>query len=204
MPIFVPEHFSTVLQQARDGSREAVGKLLEPFRMYLGRRQLPRALRAHVEDAELMQDTFQAAVGAFAEFRGTTEAELFVWLRQILRNRVQNLGDRYLHTQKRAAARPISLDNDFAAVAWRDMLIDHDETPCTLSSSREFRAFMQRALLQLKPQYQEVITLHYGAEKTFADIAALQGKTTDAVIKTWKRALNAWREIMEDMGVTEW
>lgn len=202
MPIFAPEHFAALLEQARQGSREAIGKLLEPFRLYLGRRQLPSALQAHVEDVELVQDTFEAAVRAFAQFRGTTEAELFAWLRQILRHRAQNLGERYLKTQKRAAARPVSLDGILTAVA--DMLIDDEETPCTSSSSREFRAIMGRALLQLKPHYQEVITLHYGSSKTFADIAVLQGKTTDAVMKTWKRALKAWRQSMAEMGVKDW
>lgn len=204
MPIFAPDHFATLLRQAREGSREAVGKLLEPFRQYLGHRELSPALQAHVEDAELVQDTFQAAIGAFAKFRGTTEAELFVWLRQILRHRAQNLGERYLNTQKRAAARPVSLDRDFPEGAWRDMLIDDEATPCTSSGSREFKAIMQRALLQLKPHYQEVITLHYGSEKTFADIAALQNTTTDAVMKTWKRALKAWRRTMEEMGLKDW
>jgi DNA-directed RNA polymerase specialized sigma24 family protein len=56
----------------------------------------------------------------------------------------------------------------------------------------------------LKPHYQEVITLHYGAEKTFADIAALKNTTTDAVIKTWKRALRAWRRTIEEMGFKGW
>ena len=203
MPIFAPEDFATLLRQAREGSNEALGKLLEPFRPYLGRRQLSPALQAHVEDGELVQDTFQAAVGGFAQFRGTTEAELFVWLRQILHHRALNLGQHYLHTQKRAG-RPLSLDHDFPERAWRDMLVDDEDTPCTSSGSREFKAIMQRALLQLKPHYQEVITLHYGSEKTFAEIAALQNTTTDAVIKTWKRALKSWRRTMEEMGVKEW
>jgi RNA polymerase sigma factor (sigma-70 family) len=160
-------------------------------------------LQAHVDEAELVQDTFQAAISAFAQFRGATEAELFVWLRQILRHRALNLGEHYLNTQKRAG-RPVSLDRDFPESAWHDMFIDDEDTPCTSSGSREFKAIMQRALLQLKPHYQEVITLHYGAEKTFADIAALQNTTTDAVIKTWKRALKAWRRTMEEMGLKEW
>lgn len=204
MPIFEPEHFATLLRQAREGASEAVGKLLEPFRLYLGRQRLPPALQAHVEDAELVQETFAAAIRAFPKFRGTTEAEFFVWLRQIQHHRALSLGKRYLDTQKRGGARPVSLDRDFSEGAWRDMLFDDEETPCTSSSSREFKAIMQRALLQLKPHYQEVITLHYGSEKTFAEIAALQGTTTDAVMKTWRRALKSWRRTMEEMGVKDW
>jgi len=207
MPIFAPEHFADLLRQAREGSSEAVGQLLEPFRLYLGRRQLSSALQTalqtHVENVDLVQDTFKAAVAAFGQFRGTTEAELFVWLKQILHHRAVNLSQRLLHTQKRGAAQPVSLDQDFPDRAWRDMVIDGDDTPCTSSSSREVRAIMQRALLELKPHYQEVITLHYGSEQTFAEIAALKNTTTDAVMKTWKRALRAWRKAMEEMGVRD-
>ena len=200
MPIFAADDFARLLREAREGSSEALGQLLEPFRKHLVR--LSPVFPADFDDAELVQDTFHAAVGGFAQFRGSTEAELFVWLRQILRHRALNLGER-LKTKKRAG-RPLSLDSEFGERAWRDMLIDDEDTPCTSSSSREFNAIMQRALLQLKPHYQEVITLHYGAEKTFADIAALKNTTTDAVIKTWKRALRAWRRTIEEMGFKGW
>src|SRR5262245_3186451 len=203
MPIFAAEQFATLLREAREGSSSALGRLLEPFRSHLGPRHLSPGLQAHLDQSELVQDTFQAAIGNFASFRGSTEGELFAWLRQILRHRALNVGQRDLKTQKRAA-RPVSLDQNFAQGAWRDMLIDDNETPCTSSGSRELKAIMQRALLQLKPHYQEVITLHYGAEKTFADIAVLQNTTTEAVMKTWKRALKAWRRTMEEMGAKDW
>ena len=108
-----------------------------------------------------------------------------------------------LRAQKRGSARPVSLDGGFPDRAWFDMLTDNGDTPCTSSGSRELRAIMQRALLELKPHYQEVITLHYASEKTFAEIAALKNTTTDAVMKLWKRALGAWRKAMEDMGVRD-
>ena len=205
MPIFAPEHFSLLLQQAREGSTEAVGQLLEAFRPNLAGRRFSSALQAalqtHVETGDLVQETFQAAIASFSQFRGASEAELFVWLRQILMRRAMNLSQRLLNTKKRGDGRPVSLDQSFADRAWRDMLVDDEDTPCTSSSSREISAIMQRALLQLKPHYQEVITLHYGSEKTFAEIAAAHNTTTDAVMKTWRRALRAWRLTMEEMGV---
>jgi RNA polymerase sigma-70 factor (ECF subfamily) len=206
MPIFAPDQFAHLLVQARGGSRDAVGQLLEPFRPYLGCGQLPAALETalagHVETVDLVQDAFKAAIAAFAQFRGSTEGELFVWLKQILQRRAVNLAQR-LRAKKRGGARPASLNSGFPDRAWHDMIIDNEDTPCTSTGSRELRAIMQRALLELKPHYQEVITLHYASEKTFAEIAAMKNTTTDAVMKRWKRALKAWRKMMEEMGVKE-
>src|SRR5687767_8640899 len=98
MPIFEPTHFANLLAEAQSGSTEALGKLLEPFRMPLlveSRRRATARVNDHVDQAELVQETFQAAVPAFAQFRGTTEAELLGWLQRILINQLTYLGARY-------------------------------------------------------------------------------------------------------------
>ena len=206
MPIFDPTHFAKLLATARNGSTDALGKLFEPFRMALlaeSRRRATTRVSDHMDQAELVQDTFQAAVPAFAQFRGTTEAELLGWLKRILHNQVAYLGMRYLKAQKRDAGRPVSLDQELPQGPPRDWIMDSDDTPCTSSSQREHWEIMQRALERLNPRYQKIIALRNGTAKSFADIAAELGATPDAVMKTWERALKAWRQEMEKLGLKE-
>src|SRR5438552_18698210 len=93
-----------LLVLARAGSGGALGQLLERYRSYLtllARLQISRRLQGKVDAADLVQETFLAAHRNFVRFRGTTEAELVSWLRQILASRLAKLMRRYWGTQSR-------------------------------------------------------------------------------------------------------
>src|SRR5262245_26097552 len=116
MKIFELKHFATLLRDARAGSSEALGRLLEPFRMHLvvcEQRDVPAALQGHLDNAELIQETFHSAVRSFLQFKGKTEAELFAWLRQIRDTELAQMTRRLLQTQKRDLRRQVSLENNF-------------------------------------------------------------------------------------------
>jgi RNA polymerase sigma-70 factor, ECF subfamily len=201
MAIFAPECFAELLRQARAGSRDALGRLLEPFRDYLVRRRVAFARPGRVEFAELVQDTFHSAVRGFEQFRGESESELFAWLRQILHNRALT-ANQHATARKRAGGRQVSLD-ECVASALRDLLIDDEATPCTSNMSREFTEKMHQAFLRLKSEHQDVVTLHYWADNTFAEIAVLWGKSPEAVAKVWQRALKAWRQELANDGLID-
>src|SRR5271166_149575 len=93
-----------LLGLARAGDGPALGQLLELYRGYLAllaRLQIGRRLQGKVDAADLVQDTFLEAHRHFAQFRGTSEAELVCWLRQILAGLLANLLRRYLGTRRR-------------------------------------------------------------------------------------------------------
>src|SRR5438128_3702696 len=96
-----PERF---LRLARAGGGPALGQLLELYRNYLSllaRLQIGRRLQGKVDAADLVQETFLKAHRDFACFRGSTEAELVSWLRQILALNVAYLVRHYCATQRR-------------------------------------------------------------------------------------------------------
>src|SRR5437773_1135902 len=93
-----------LLSLARAGNEAARGQLLELYRNYLAllaQLQIGRRLQGKVDAADLVQETFLKAHRDFACFRGSTEAELVGWLRQILALNVAYLVRHYCATQCR-------------------------------------------------------------------------------------------------------
>ena len=101
------------LPEARAGSPEALGRLLEACRRYLllvAERELDPALRPKGGASDLVQETFLEAQRDFAGFRGRSQPELRAWLRQILRNNLANFHRRFRDADKRRLDREVSLD----------------------------------------------------------------------------------------------
>src|SRR5262249_52072720 len=99
--ILTPER---LLVLARTGDCPSRGKLLELYRNYLSllaRLQIGRRLRGKVDAADLVQETFLEAHRNWGRFRGTTEAGLTSWLRQIPAARTADLIRRYLGSLRR-------------------------------------------------------------------------------------------------------
>ena len=94
----------TLLDQARTGDGQALGRLLESYRAYLtllAQVQIGRRLRGKVDAADVVQDAFLGAMRDFGQFRGSTEGEFRGWLRQILASLLANLVRHYVGTQRR-------------------------------------------------------------------------------------------------------
>src|SRR5262249_58319869 len=91
------------LDEARAGSRAALGRVLEACRGYLmmiARQELDRDLQAKGSASDLVQETFLEAQRDFDRFSGTTEEELLAWLRRLLLNNIANFTRPYRDTDK--------------------------------------------------------------------------------------------------------
>jgi RNA polymerase sigma-70 factor (subfamily 1) len=117
-----------LLLLARAGSGPALGQLLELYRNYLAllvRVQIGRRLQGKADSADLVQETFLEATEHFDQFRGTSEAELAAWLRQILVSRLARLVRHYCSTQRRDIRLDIRLARgaDRGELSWRNTAI---------------------------------------------------------------------------------
>src|SRR5215470_12639237 len=86
------------LSQARAGSRDALGQMLEAYRTYLlliANQQLSPELQAKGGASDLVQDTFFEAQRDFAGFAGNSADELQAWLRQLLLHNLANFARQY-------------------------------------------------------------------------------------------------------------
>src|ERR1700751_284979 len=88
-----PGSVAQSVAQARRGTSEELGQLLEEFRPYLlaiANAEFPRGLAGKLGPSDLVQVTLARGHGRFADFRGSTPEELARWLRQILRNHLKS------------------------------------------------------------------------------------------------------------------
>jgi RNA polymerase sigma-70 factor (ECF subfamily) len=193
-----PQKVEQWIAAARNGSREALGQLLEACRQYLllvANQELPANLRAKVGASDLVQDTCAEAQRDFGQFQGLSEPDLVAWLRRILRNNVANVSRHYYGTDKRQLALEVPL----SAVPSGELAharIVTVESPSELAQAREQSAALERALQQLSEHHRQVIVWRNRENRSFGEIGRLLGRSHQAARKLWARAIEHLQEIV--------
>jgi RNA polymerase sigma-70 factor, ECF subfamily len=190
-----------LLSEARQGRMGALGLLLERYRNYLtllAELKVGRWLRGKVDAPDLVQDVFLAAARDFAQFRGTTEAELLGWLRRILACELADLVRR--HTAGRRDARleqRLADDLGRSSQALDGGLVASVSSPSQQAVRRERAVILADALKGLPADYARVVALHHLEGLTFPEVAERMGRSLDSVKQLWMRALGKIRRAVE-------
>jgi RNA polymerase sigma-70 factor (ECF subfamily) len=168
-----PEH---LLKQARLGSVDALGRLLELYRSYLtllARLQIDRRLRGKVDAADMVQGTFREAHRDFGQFRGEREGELTAWLRQILANNLANLVRHYRGTGRRDVRleRRLSIELDLSSRELDRCLAAKQSTPSQQQQRQEALGEFQAAVA-INPTFAQA---HAGLGMVLHDKGDLEG-----------------------------
>ena len=98
-----PQDLLTSQTAARNGSKNALGDLLENYRnclLLIAQQEIDPRLLTKGGASDLVQETFLEAQRDFAGFQGDSKEELLAWLRQLLRNNLANFARRYRNTRK--------------------------------------------------------------------------------------------------------
>jgi len=195
-----PEH---LLRQARTGDAATLGRLLELYRRYLAllaRVQIGQHLQGKVDASDIVQETFLEAHRSFGQFRGTSEAQLVAWLRQILAANLADMLRRYLGTRGRDVRleREIADAVDQSSVALDRALVAAQSSPSQQANRREQSVLLAEALEQLPDDYRDVIVLRNLEGQTFPEVARRMGRSLDSVEKLWMRALVKLRQLLGD------
>ena len=197
--------FEIVLDRARAGEdeqgAEARGRMLEQYRAYLtllARVQIGRRLQGKVDAADVVQETFLEAHRHFGNFRGTTEAELTSWLRQILAGTLAHLLRHYLGTRGRDVRLEMGLTAppDYSSRPPGLDLVASLTSPSLQAARREEVVLLADALERLPEEYREVIVLRHWEGLTFPEVAGRMGRSQDSVEKLWLRALARLRQVL--------
>lgn len=190
-----------LLRLARAGDGSALGRLFELYHGYLellARLQIGRRLQGKVDAADLVQETFLQAHSHFAQFQGTSEAELVSWLRHILASRLEKLIRRYYGTQRRdlRLERQLAVELDQSSRLLDQSLAAPDSTPSQRAARREQAVMLANALQRLPDDYREVLILHHLQGMSLPDVARRLGRTVDSVKNLWLRGLARLRNLV--------
>ena len=185
---------SALLATARDGNDTDVGELLEATRRYLllvANRSLDAQLQQKIAPSDLVQETFMDAHHQFKRFQGTSEAELFAWLRQILLHKAADAGRRYRGTAKRDLSEELPLSFDSQGI--QSPIVSEEPSPSRCAIGKERERKVSEALQRLPPDYHQVIQLRSLERLPFAQVAEKMGRSEAAVGKLWFRAIRQLR-----------
>ena len=141
-----------------------------------------------------------AAQENFPLFRGSTEAEFVVWLRQILASKLVNLARRYLGTRRRDVRleRRLAEDLDHSSEALGAALLARTSSPSDRLVRRERAVLLADAIKSLPADYAEVIILRHLEGLSLAEVSARMGRSLDSVRKLWVRGIAKLRHILAD------
>jgi len=189
VPATVPEF----IQAARQGSKDALDRLLESYRTYLrlvARRGLGRDLLPKIDPSDLAQVTLIEAHRDFHRFSSSTHSRLQAWLTELLRNNIADARKRFRDAAKRDVSREVPLDSSLKELA--------RSNPTSAASTDMRSENYQAALTKLPPHYQETIHLRHTERLSFKEIGERLDKTADAARMLYGRAIEALKAECED------
>jgi RNA polymerase sigma-70 factor (ECF subfamily) len=177
---------------------------LEPYRDYLrllARLRLDPRLRARVDASDVVQQTFLQAHQALAGFRGSTDAELAAWLRQILARNLAHAA-RDHGRGRRDVGRERSLEAALAASSARleAWLAAEQPSPSQQAERGEELLRLAQVLAGLPEAQREALVLHYWQGRTTPEIGRQLDRSPAAVAGLLKRGLKELRRRLLDPG----
>ena len=176
------------------------GQWLERHRPYLtllARTHLGLRNPAKLGTSDVVQQTMLDAFARQDQFRGSTDAELAAWLRQILKN---NLLDALRNQQrdKRDVRREQSLEGavDASFSRTNQWLAAVQSSPSQRAVKQEDLLRLSEALTELPEAQREVIVLHHLQGLKLAEVAIEMGRSEAAVAGLLFRGLKALHALL--------
>ncbi len=179
-----PDHgFDALLEAARNGDKEAQGRLLETCRrplLHFARRQLNPDMQAKGGASDVVQDAFVNALREIDTFQGCTPEQLMNWLRAIMRHSLSNFERRFS-----SGKREIALEVPIEATHVRDA----GPSPSEVVMRRERAETVEQGLTRLPEHLREVVRLRHEGKLSFEEIGRRIGRTGAAARHLWLRAV---------------
>ena len=170
---------------ARRGDERAIGQIVESARallLFTATRELPERLTQKVGVSDVVQETALEVQRGFDGFQGKSEAELFAWMRRILRNNIADAVRHYEGTAKRQVSRERSLDDGHYGRRSED-LPARKRTPDESVMRLESAAEVAEVLDALSPVHREVLHLRYWEQCTLIEIGIRMNRSPEAARK---------------------
>ncbi len=184
------------ISEAREGSSESLGKLLQANHQYLlklARQNVSISLRAKFDPADLVQATALEAHRNIRDFRGDSRRQLLGWLRRILLNQAADAARFYQHAKKRDISREKSLEPDFEL---KIALRTEPATPEAVLLNHELSHRFNAVLQALPERMRDAFIMREQDRMTFREIGSRLGCSSEAARKLCYRARSRLRQAM--------
>ncbi|MEX0718865.1 MAG: sigma-70 family RNA polymerase sigma factor [Planctomycetaceae bacterium] len=184
-----------LIDQARRGEEDALGRLLETHRGFLrglARRAVGDRLRVRVDDSDLVQQTLASAVRNFPRFRGRDPGEFVAWLRLIHERNIQDAIRDHVASDKRTVGKEERLGD--RAPETSQLADAGHSTPSGHAIRIESLAELGDMLDRLPEDQQTAIRLRHLEHWTLPRIASHMARSETAVAGLIKRGLKSMRE----------
>lgn len=194
-----------LLERAREGSDNSLGRLLKLFENYLRvlvLAQLEQRLAARVSPSDVVQETFYEAHRDFAQFRGVTTGEFVAWIRKILIHNLQRVAEQHVHTEKRDVRREVGLEDlaanfEQSAARLDAFLADQGASPSMVAERHELQIEVANRVAELPADYRDVIVLRHFRGLSFEAIGKQMDRSAGATRMLWLRAIKTLQAGME-------
>lgn len=180
-----------------DGFPQRLGKFRSYLRVLAGM-QLDPMIKCRVDPSDIVQQTLLQAHRAADQFRGTSDAELAGWLRQILANELAHqLRDN--RRAKRDVGREVSYQQsvEHSSLRLERLLVSDAPSPSDNVQKKERALHLADLLTELPEKQRESIELHYWHGWTLQQIAERQGCSKSAVAGAIGRGLKRLQSALD-------
>lgn len=194
---------STLLSRLANRDEAALEVLFSRMRERLRRvvrfRLDPR-LAGRIDEDDVLQEAWLAAVQRIDTFRTSDETEVFVWLRRIVGQTLVDLHRRHLGAKMRTAGDELRLGDRLpsaSSATLSAMLVASLTSPSGAAIRAEANAKLVEAIDEMDPVDREIVTLRHFEEASNDEVAAILGLTRSTASYRYIRALGKLRGILE-------
>ena len=185
-----------LLARALDGDEAALNRLLTKHQDRLTRMvrlRLDRRLQGRVDASDVVQEAMIDASSRLADYASQSRMPFFLWLRWITADKLLNTHRYHLDTQKRDAAREVSLYTrpmpDACSVSLAQQLLGKLTSPTQAVQRAELQLLVQDVLNSMDPVDREVLVLRNFEQLSNSETAKVLGIKKSTASKRYISAL---------------
>lgn len=197
-------HVEELLKRARQGVPAAVDDLLDEYRDRLKTMvslRLDPRVNARIDPSDVVQESMAEAASRLDQYLIDEPIPFYPWLRQIAWEKLIQLHRRHIGSQKRSAAREVSLPvriTDESVASLSRIAIAQQDSPSEQVVRSELNRRVLEAVERLQPSWKELLVMRYLEQMSVADIAATLKVSAAAVSMRHLRAVEALRSELSE------
>jgi RNA polymerase sigma-70 factor (ECF subfamily) len=207
MPKVRPDSAQTcsLLEEVRQGDREALGRLLARYRPDLHAfvaHHLDPGLRARVDPSDVVQETQLEVVRRMADYLARRPMPFHLWVRKTAYERLLNLRRDHRQTARRSVSREVPLP-DHSSLLLAGPLVRVEPSPSQEAEARDLAERVGRAVADLAEADREMLLLRHAEGLSYDEISCLLEIEPAAARKRYGRALIRLQKVLAEHGLLE-